>query len=136
VVRIRLRATSAPFRFPRTRPAGRPEDRSRGFVADYKTVLSNPWARIVICAVFLESSFAWGAFAYIGADLNHRFGLGFTAVGLIIGCFALGGLVYSATVQQLVNRFGQAGLAVRGAHACRPPAEAPDQARPEAVVAL
>ena len=40
---------------PRTRPAGRPEERSRGFVADYDAVLSNPWARIVILAVFIES---------------------------------------------------------------------------------
>jgi YNFM family putative membrane transporter len=103
---------------PRTRPAGRPEERSRGFVADYKAVLSNPWARIVIAAVFLESFFGWGAFAYVGADLNQRFGLGYTAVGLIVGCFAIGGLVYATTVQQLVNRFGQRGLAVGGALMC------------------
>ena len=103
---------------PRTRPAGRPEERARGFVADYKTVLSSPWARIVILAVFLESFFGWGAFAYVGADLNQRFGLGFTAVGLIVGCFAIGGLVYAATVQQLVNRFGQSGLAIGGALIC------------------
>lgn len=103
---------------PRTRPAGRPEDRSRGFIADYKTVLSSRWARIVIFAVFLEAVFGWGAFAYIGADLNQRFGLSLTAVGLIVGCFALGGLVYTATVQQLVNQFGQSGLAIGGAVAC------------------
>ncbi len=103
---------------PRTRQAGRPEERSRGFVADYKAVLSNPWARIVIAAVFLESFFGWGAFAYVGADLNQRFGLGYTAVGLIVGCFAIGGLVYATTVQQLVNRFGQRGLAVGGALMC------------------
>ena len=103
---------------PRTRAAGRPEERSRGFVADYKAVLSNPWARIVIVAVFLESVFGWGAFAYVGADLNQRFGLSLTAVGLIVGCFALGGLVYVAIVQQLVNRFGQTGLAIGGALMC------------------
>jgi len=103
---------------PRTRPAGRPEDRSRGFIADYKTVLSSRWARIVIFAVFLEAVFGWGAFAYIGADLNQRFGLSLTAVGLIVGCFALGGLVYTATVQQLVNQFGQSGLAIGGGVAC------------------
>jgi MFS transporter, YNFM family, putative membrane transport protein len=102
---------------PRTRPAGRPE-RSRGFVADYKAVLSNPWARIVIFAVFLEAVFGWGAFAYVGADLNQRFGLSLSAIGLIVGCFALGGLVYTATVQELVNRFGQHGLAVGGALVC------------------
>jgi predicted MFS family arabinose efflux permease len=101
-----------------TRPAGRPADRTRGFIADYKAVLSNRWARIVILAVFIESAFGWGAFAYVGADLNQRFGLSLTAVGLIVGCFALGGLVYTATVQQLVNRFGQSGLATGGAMVC------------------
>ncbi len=103
---------------PRTRAAGRPEERSRGFVADYKAVLSSPWARIVILAVFLESFFGWGAFAYVGADLNQRFSLSLTAVGLIVGCFALGGLAYATTVQQLVNRFGQTGLAIGGALIC------------------
>jgi len=103
---------------PRTRPSGRPEERSRGFVADYKAVLSSPWARIVIFAVFVESAFGWGAFAYVGADLNQRFGLSLTAVGLIVGMFAIGGLAYTGTVQQLVNRFGQSGLAVGGAMIC------------------
>jgi MFS transporter, YNFM family, putative membrane transport protein len=103
---------------PATRPAHRPEERSRGFAADYKAVLSSAWARIVILAVFLESFFGWGAFAYIGADLKQRFGLSLTAVGLTVGCFALGGLVYAATVKQLVNRFGQARLAIGGAVAC------------------
>ncbi len=54
---------------PRTRAASHPENAPRGFVADYAAVLSNPWARFVILAVFIESSIAWGAFAYVGADL-------------------------------------------------------------------
>ena len=99
---------------PRTRAAGHPEETSRGFVADYVAVLSNPWARFVILAVFIEASIGWGAFAYVGADLHLRFGLSFTAVGLIVGTFGVGGLIYAATVQQLVNRFGQAGLAIFG----------------------
>jgi MFS transporter, YNFM family, putative membrane transport protein len=103
---------------PRTRVAGRPEERSRGFVADYKVVLSSRWARIVIFAVFIESAFGWGAFAYVGADLKQRFGLSLTAVGLIVGCFGIGGLIYAATVQDLVNRFGQRGLAIGGATLC------------------
>src|SRR5438477_7542544 len=36
---------------PRTRAPGRPEETSRGFVADYRAVLSNPWARVVIVSV-------------------------------------------------------------------------------------
>jgi predicted MFS family arabinose efflux permease len=103
---------------PRTRAPGRPEETSRGFVADYSAVLSNPWARIVIVAVFIEAGFGWGTFAYVGADLNLRFGLSFTAVGLIVGAFGIGGLLYTGAVQQLVNIFGQRGLAIGGAFLC------------------
>lgn len=99
---------------PRTRAAGGPDENSRGFVGDYVAVLSNPWARLVIFAVFIEASMAWGAFAYVGADLHLRFGLSFTAIGLIVGTFGIGGLLYAASVQQLVNLLGQAGLAIFG----------------------
>jgi predicted MFS family arabinose efflux permease len=54
----------------------------------------------------------------VGADLNLRFGLGFAAVGLIVGTFALGGLLYTASVQVLVNRLGQRGLAIGGGLLC------------------
>jgi len=103
---------------PRTRAPTRPEEASRGFIADYGAVLSNRWARIVIAAVLIEAGIGWGAFAYVGADLNQRFGLGFAAVGLIVGTFALGGLIYTASVQQLVNRLGQRGLATGGGLLC------------------
>jgi YNFM family putative membrane transporter len=99
---------------PRTRDAGHPDETSRGFIADYVAVLSNPWARFVILAVFIEAAIGWGAFAYVGADLHLRFGLTFSAIGLIVGTFGLGGLLYAASVSQLVNRFGQAGLAIFG----------------------
>ena len=46
-------------------------------------------------------------FPYVGADLHLRFGLSFTAIGLIIGVFATGGLIYAATVQPLMRRLGQ-----------------------------
>jgi MFS transporter, YNFM family, putative membrane transport protein len=103
---------------PATRAPGRPEETSRGFVADYVAVLSNRFARIVIFGVMIEAAFAWGAFAFVGADLNQRFGLGFTAVGLIVGTFGVGGLIYAGTVAQLVHIFGQRGLAIGGGMLC------------------
>lgn len=106
------------MRNPHTRASGRPEGTSRGFVADYAAVLSNPWARVVIAAVFLEAFFGWGTFAYVGADLKARFGLSFTAIGLIVGTFAVGGLIYVGSVQQLVNLLGQRGLAIGGGALC------------------
>jgi len=56
----------------------------------------------------------FGAFTYVGADLHLRFGVGFTLVGLFVGTFAIGGLIYSLSVRVLVNRFGQTGLAAGG----------------------
>jgi YNFM family putative membrane transporter len=99
---------------PSTRPEQRVDERSRGFVADYRTVLASPWARIVVLAAVIEAALMWGAFAYVGADLHLRFGLSFTLVGLIVGTFGIGGLIYAGTVQQLVGRFGQIGLATCG----------------------
>jgi YNFM family putative membrane transporter len=86
----------------------------RGFIADYGAVLSNPFARIVIIAAFIEGALAWGAFAYIGANLHLRFGLTYTLVGITVGCFGIGGLIYAGMVKLFVRRLGQIGLAISG----------------------
>jgi predicted MFS family arabinose efflux permease len=99
---------------PLTRPPAPRELRSRGFVADYSAVFSNSWARIVLLAVFLEGALMFGTFAYVGAYLHQRFGLSFTAVGLLVGTFGIGGLIYAFTVSSLVARLGQRGLATNG----------------------
>jgi predicted MFS family arabinose efflux permease len=56
----------------------------------------------------------WGPFAFVGADLHLRFGLDFAIMGLIVGTFGIGGLIYSTTVGALVARLGQRGLARTG----------------------
>jgi predicted MFS family arabinose efflux permease len=87
---------------------------SRGFLSDYAAVLSNPFARLIIIVAFIEGAVAWGAFAYIGANLHLRFGLSFTLVGLTVACFGIGGLIYAGLVRLLVYRLGQIGLTVIG----------------------
>ena len=99
---------------PGTRPEPRDNEGSRGLVADYKMVLSNSWARTIVLTALVEAALVWGAFAYVGADLHLRFGLSFTLVGLIVGTFGLGGLIYAGSVKYLVGRFGQIGLATFG----------------------
>jgi MFS transporter, YNFM family, putative membrane transport protein len=84
------------------------------FVADYAAVLSTPFARIVIIAAFIENVLVWGAFAYIGAYLRARFGLSFTLIGLSVGCFGIGGLIYAGLVKLFVFRLGQVRLAIAG----------------------
>ena len=69
---------------------------------------------VIILAAFIESALMFGAFAFVGADLHLRFGLNFTLVGLFVGTFAIGGLIYSLSVSYLVGRLGQIGLATGG----------------------
>ena len=102
------------WRNPITHANATPQHRGRGFIADYSAVLRSPWARAVIVIAFVESAAMFGAFTYVGADLHLRFGVGFTLVGLFVGAFAIGGLIYSLSVRLLVNRFGQTGLAAGG----------------------
>jgi MFS transporter, YNFM family, putative membrane transport protein len=99
---------------PQTRAADRHATSRRGFVADYAAILSNPFARMIIIVGFVEGALAWGAFAYIGANLHLRFDLSFTLVGLTVACFGIGGLIYSGLVRLLVYRLGQIGLTIIG----------------------
>jgi predicted MFS family arabinose efflux permease len=102
------------MRNPVTHANATPSERGKGFVADYRAVLSSSWARAVICFAFIESAAMFGAFTYVGADLHLRFGVSFTLVGLFVGTFAIGGLIYSLSVRGLVGRLGQIGLATGG----------------------
>jgi YNFM family putative membrane transporter len=101
-------------RNPVTRSRRAPTPTETGFIAGYSAVLRTPWARTVILAVFLEAALMFGAFTYVGADLHLRFGLDFALVGLFVGAFAVGGLLYSMLVHVLVARLGQIGLAAGG----------------------
>ena len=92
------------FRNPLTHAGHATAKRSRGFVTDYATVLRSPWARLIIAWRFIESAFMFGAFTYVGADLHLRFGVSFAVVGLFVGAFAIGGLIYSLSVRRLVGR--------------------------------
>jgi predicted MFS family arabinose efflux permease len=92
--------------------------RNRGTASspDYTAVLRSSWARTVIVLAFFEFALMFGAFTYVGADLHLRFGLNFSLVGLFVGAFAIGGLIYSLSVGRLMARIGQIGLpAVGGA---------------------
>ena len=73
-------------------------------------VLRRRWAVTVILIVALEGGMFWGAFTFVGADLHHRFGLGFAAVGLAVAAFGAGGFLYVMVAPQLVRLLGERGL--------------------------
>lgn len=103
---------------PLTHATASSAPRSRGLIADNKVLFTNPWARIIIFAAVVEYSSMFGAFAYVGAYLHAAFDLSFTAIGLVICMFAVGGLIYSLTSARLVGGLGQRGLASWGGVLC------------------
>lgn len=100
----------------RARPdIARPGTRAAGsMLAQMLGVLRRPWARTVIVVVALEGGTFWGAFTFVGADLHHRFGLGFAAVGLAVACFGGGGFLYVTVAPALVRLLGERGLVLWG----------------------
>jgi predicted MFS family arabinose efflux permease len=102
------------WRNPVTRVGHAAAQPGGGFVADYSMVLRSPWSRMVIAVAFIEAAALFGAFTYVGADLHLRFGVNFALVGLFVGTFAVGGLIYSISVRVLFDRFGPVGLATGG----------------------
>jgi MFS transporter, YNFM family, putative membrane transport protein len=78
-------------------------------------ILKRPWVRIVLATVFFEGSAMFGAFAYVGADLHQRFGIGLGTVGALLATFGVGALLYALTAGRMIARLGQAGLAMTGA---------------------
>jgi predicted MFS family arabinose efflux permease len=80
----------------------------------YGLLFGRPWARIVLAIVFIEGLLFYGAFTFIGAWLHARFALDYAMIGLVLGCFGLGGLVYALTVRRLMDWLGERGLALGG----------------------
>jgi predicted MFS family arabinose efflux permease len=79
-----------------------------------KAILRRPWPQILLGATFLEGILMFGAFAYVGAHLHQRFGIGPGLVGITIAAFGLGALAYSLAAGWLVRRLGQARLMAIG----------------------
>jgi predicted MFS family arabinose efflux permease len=69
----------------------------------------------VLLIVFFEGMLVFGIFTYVGADLHLRFELSFTAIGLTVGAFGIGGIVYALAVRRLMVLLGQTGIARGGA---------------------
>jgi MFS transporter, YNFM family, putative membrane transport protein len=77
-------------------------------------LLHDRWVRVVLGIVAIEGFLFFGAFAYVGNELRHRFGIDYTIVGLAMTAYGGGGLLYSLNVARLVLVLGERGLARTG----------------------
>lgn len=75
-----------------------------------QAILGRPWPRILLGTTFIEGVLMFGAFAFVGADLQQRFGIGPGLVGVTIAAFGIGALTYSLSAGWLVPRWGQMRL--------------------------
>jgi MFS transporter, YNFM family, putative membrane transport protein len=99
---------------PWTKPTHHEGGARVGFIAGYRNLFAVPWARFIMLAVFIEGAIFFGGLTYIAADLHARFGLSFSAVGLVIGAYGVGCLLYAGSVQRLVAAMGERGLVIGG----------------------
>lgn len=78
--------------------------------AEFRQVLSLPWARKVLLTVFLEGAFLYGAFAFIASHVHHTFGMSLTSAGALVMLFGFGGFVFAIASAALVRGLGEIGL--------------------------
>jgi predicted MFS family arabinose efflux permease len=105
-------AVAAGFRGARLKHA--PKTSLAALRTGYRTIFTNPNARICYSAVFVEGCCVLGLFPYIASFL---FDLGQTSLsiaGIVIAGFAVGGLFYTMTVSRLLPRLGVRGMMIAG----------------------
>jgi predicted MFS family arabinose efflux permease len=80
----------------------------------YRGLLARPPMRWLLGVGIAETLFYFGAFAFLGAFLKLRFDLSFTAIGLILTGYGVGGILYTSSARMLIRRLGERGLVAGG----------------------
>ncbi len=94
------------------KPAGRADF---GKLAQgYKVIFRNPNTLIVYSAVFVEGCCILGLFPYISSFLFDGGVTSLSIAGVVIACFAVGGLLYTLTVSRMLARLGINGMMIYG----------------------
>ena len=81
----------------------------------YRTIFTNPNARICYSAVFIEGCCVLGLFPFIASFLFELGETSLSIAGIVIAGFAVGGLFYTMTVSRFLPRLGVKGMMIAGA---------------------
>ena len=81
----------------------------------YRTIFTNPNARVCYSAVFIEGCCVLGLFPFIAAFLFELGETSLSIAGIVIAGFAIGGLFYTLTVSRFLPRLGVKGMMFAGA---------------------
>jgi predicted MFS family arabinose efflux permease len=80
----------------------------------YRTIFANPNTLICYSAVFIEGCCILGLLPYVSSFLFARGVTSLSIAGLVLACFAIGGLFYTATVSRMLPRLGVNGMMISG----------------------
>ena len=86
---------------------------ARGF-ARMLSLTRDSWVRVVLATVFIEGALSQGGMAFAAFHGHQALGLSVAASGVLVACYPLGGLLYSAVAGRLVPRLGERGLVIGG----------------------
>jgi predicted MFS family arabinose efflux permease len=96
-------------------PAMKPQTFNRAAViANFRGIFADPRAKVCFGSVFLEAIFIHGLFPYVAILL---LGIGVTSAsiaGLLIACFALGGVLYSLALPYVIGKIPEQRLMLIG----------------------
>ena len=81
-----------------------------GFLRQWRLLLADRWALIVIGTVTLEGFLLFGAVALIASYLQHSFGVSPSVAGTVSALFGLGGIVYAMNARRLIVGLRAPGL--------------------------
>jgi predicted MFS family arabinose efflux permease len=81
----------------------------------YRTIFTNPNARICYSAVFVEGCCVLGLFPFVASFLFESGETSLSVAGIVIAGFAVGGLFYTFTVSRFLPRLGVKGMMIAGA---------------------
>ncbi|MGR8919852.1 MAG: MFS transporter [Gammaproteobacteria bacterium] len=80
----------------------------------YLSLFRERRSRDLIITGTLEGMLVFGLLAYLGAFLRHEHALEYALIGLALGTYGVGGLVYAAAVYRLVPLLGERRMIVVG----------------------
>jgi MFS transporter, DHA1 family, inner membrane transport protein len=95
------------------RPKPKPINRAV-VLANFREIFADPRAKVCFIAVFFEAIFVHGLFPFVALMLIMIGEPSASIAGLLIACFALGGVIYSISVPVLVARFTEPKLMIIG----------------------
>jgi MFS transporter, YNFM family, putative membrane transport protein len=102
------------LRSPRVVQRRSPEFRLSQAMVRYLALVQLGPVQRVLAVVSAEGFLLYGAQTFVGAFLKNDLLMSYSALGLVLACFGLGGLSYTVLARHIVRRLGEGGMLLCG----------------------